>query len=324
MRSCAATTPAVVPEAGVGRIMDSIPSTDEDAQPASAGTSAIAASERGSRFLTTGDTGSGAPRALGLVVLEARPGVLLGVLELRAQRELSLLHGDLALVDRLGDEPGQVQHASARLACKVGGRDLRRLLSHEPRRDDRARDPGTHTQGHPEQPPHVAPFLPPKRLAARRRPAPIEMILTSGLETACSTRPEMRWTRPTTSPVATSTTSRRSSSRLVRSTEPLTSRSSGTVSSRIESIRIFVLSSTRNVLTSTMHRNRTSRPQKEESRMRATSPPSSAPIIVPASFSGRGARRRGFGSAHHTGGACADVPAESGPSSLSSPSPDGS
>src|SRR5919198_641356 len=208
------------------------------------------------------DTRSGAPRALALP--EARPGPPLGVLELRAQLLFPPLHGDLALVDRLGDQLGQVQHAAASLAGEVGGRNLGRLPANEARGDDRAGGPGAQAEGHPEQPPHAAPFFPPNRLTARRRPAPSEMILTSGLATACSTRPEIRWTRPTISPVASSTTSTRSSSRLVRSTEPLTSRSSGTVSSRIESIRIFVLSSTRNVLISTMPRNRTNRPQNEE------------------------------------------------------------
>src|SRR5262245_24813282 len=319
---------AVVPAGGpgVGRITDSIPTTDDEAQAASARKSGIGAKARSSPFLTRGDTRSGASLALPLP--EARPRAPLGILELRAQLEFPPLHGDLALVDRLGDQLGQVQHAAASLVGQVGGRDLGRLPAKEARGDDRAGGPGAQAEGHPEQPPHASPFLPPNRPTARRRPAPSEMILTSGLATASSTRPEIRWTRPTISPVASSTTSTRSSSRLVRSTEPLTSRSSGTVSSRIESIRIFVLSSTRNVLISTMHRNRTNRPQKEESTMRATSPPSSAPIIVPASSRRRlGAPR--VGSAHHTDGDSPDVPASCSPeaapsTSASSPSPDGS
>src|SRR5215207_4540159 len=257
-----------------------------------------------------------------------------------------LAHRRLPLGEGVGDEPGQIHHAAPRLTSEVGRRDLRGLFSDEPRRQDRARGPGPQAKRDPEQPPHAESFLPllpplpPNRLVALRTPTPIETSLTRGPETASSTSPEIRRTRPTISPVASSTTSTRSSSRFVRSRDPFTSRSSGTVSSRITSIRIFVLSRTRNVLMRTTHRNRTSSPQNADSTMSATSPPSSAAIIPtspPSSPSlsrlpGRrvAGHRPGSGSAHHTGGASSDVPPSvsdtprSGGGSVSSPSPDGS
>ena len=80
------------------------------------------------------------------------------------------------------------------------------------------------------------------------------MIFTSGLEAASSTSPESFSTRPTIEFALSSMTSTRSISRFVFSTEVLTSRSNGIVSSRIASIVIFVLSSTRNVFSSTKRR----------------------------------------------------------------------
>ncbi len=89
---------------------------------------------------------------------------------------------------------------------------------------------------------------------ALAQPGAEAMIFTSGLAAACSTSPESFSTRPTIAPES-NMLSTRSISRFVRSTEPLTSRSSGTVSSRIASIIIFVLSRTRNVFSSTTQRN---------------------------------------------------------------------
>src|SRR5262245_30626884 len=208
----------------------------------------------------------------------------------RQEFGLLVAHRLLALGDRLGDELREVEHPAAGLAGEPGGRHLLALAAEEARRHDRGRRPGPEAEGQPEQPSHGAALprpLPPNRLEAFRSPAPTEMILTSGPDTACSTRLEIRRTRPTISSAATSIPSTRSSSRFVRSTDPFTSRSSGTVSSRIASMISFVLSSTRNVLMSTMHRNSTSSPQKAESTMRATSPPSSAAITACALLAAR-------------------------------------
>ena len=156
-------------------------------------------------------------------------------------------------------------------------RDALGLLARPPRRDDRARRAGPEAERDPERRASPVPCGRPWPCAKPfRSPAPKLMTFTSGLEAASSTRPESFSTRPTMSLAASSIASTRSSSRFVRSTEPFTSRSSGTVSSRIASIIIFVLSSTRNVFISTTHRNRTSRPQNAARTIRAMSPPVSA------------------------------------------------
>ena len=79
----------------------------------------------------------------------------------------------------------------------------------------------------------------------------------------------------------------RSISRFVRSTDPRTSRRRGTVFSRVESIIILVLSRTRNVLSSTMHRNSTSSPQNAARMINAVSPALSAryPMVSSPSWS---------------------------------------
>src|SRR3990170_2510531 len=234
--------------------------------------------------------GGAGPAVRGLGVGGERGGELL----------LLLAHGLAPLGDRLGEQASYVHQPAAGLAGEVGRRDPAGLLAQEPHRHHCAGDPRAEAERDPEDPPHRYLFLPPKRLEAFFSPAPNATIFTSGPEAACSTRPEMRVTRPPISPADSSHPPPRASSRFVRSTEPLTSRRSGIVSSRIESTIIFVLSSTRNVLMSTTHMKITRSPQKADRTMRATSPPSSAAIMrsprvrvrAGASYRGRRGRAR--------------------------------
>src|SRR3972149_3219509 len=146
---------------------------------------------------------------------------------------LLLAHGLAPLGDRLGEQASYVHQPAAGLACEVGRRDPAGLLAQEPHRHHGAGDPRAEAERDPEDPPHRSLFLPPKRLEAFFSPAPNATIFTSGPEAACSTRPEMRFTRPTISPADSSIPSTPSSSRFGRSAEPLTSRRRGIVSSRI-------------------------------------------------------------------------------------------
>src|SRR5581483_6344083 len=193
----------------------------------------------------------------------------------RLLRELApaLLHRAPALGDRLRDPLAELEQAALRPTGDRARGDLLHLFAREPRREDRPGGSGAQAEREPEDPPHFfSPSLPRNFETAFDTPAPNEITLTSGLEAACSTRPETFSTRLTISEADSSMPSTRTSSRLVLTTEFRTSVSRGTVSSRTPSISSLVLSSMRKVFSSTTHRNRTSRPQKAARTISATSP----------------------------------------------------
>src|SRR5581483_4725815 len=193
----------------------------------------------------------------------------------RVLRELApaLLHRAPALGDRLRDALSELEQPTTRLPGDRARRHLLHLLAREASGEDRPGRPDAAADREPEDPPHLFSLPVPLNFdTALDRPAPNEITLTSGLEAACSTRPDTFSTRFTISEADSSMPSTRSSSRLVLTTELRTSVSSGTVSSRTPSISSLVLSSMRKVFSSTTHRNRTSKPQKAARTISATSP----------------------------------------------------
>src|SRR3954471_2116175 len=201
-----------------------------------------------------------------------------------AELVLPLVSRPAAFLHRGGDELAQIEETASRLTGQCRRRRTLGLPAGPPRRGDRRRGAEPDAERHPEQPAdHTRgsrPLLPAAFENPLRIPAPKLMSFTNGLLAASSTRPVRRSARPTIWLALSSMMSTRSISRLVFSTEVLTSRSRGIVSSRIASIVILVLSSTRKVLSSTKHRNRTSSTQPTASTIRAISPPVRARTVI--------------------------------------------
>ena len=198
----------------------------------------------------------------------------------------------------------------------VAGATSLRLLLRPTRGDDRARRAGPEAERDPEQPAPslLLPLRPCRRTCSTplRHPGPerdqLDERARGGLldEPARSARPGRR-SSPVDSSIdvdavelAVRPLDRVPSPRAAAGRSPRASRRSV----------IFVLSSTRNVLSRTMHRNRTSRPQNAARTMRATSPAGEREERHIGSLR-RGRRRVGrgqrvaypSGSAHHTEGA---------------------
>src|SRR3954464_11731171 len=201
-----------------------------------------------------------------------------------AKLVLALVHGAAALLHRRGDELAQIEQTAARFSREGGRRGAFGLSAGPSGRGYRGRGAESDAERHPEEAAdHTRGsrlLLPAARENPLRIPAPTPISFTNGLLTASSTRPESFSTRPTIWVALSSMMSTRSISRLVFSTEVLTSRRSGIVSSRIASIVILVLSSTRNVFSSTKHRNRTRSTQPTASTIRAISPPVRARTVI--------------------------------------------
>src|SRR3954467_15962494 len=201
-----------------------------------------------------------------------------------AKLVLALVHGAAALLHRRGDELAQIEQTAARFSREGGRRGAFGLSAGPSGRGYRGRGAESDAERHPEEAAdHTRGsrlLLPAARENPLRIPAPTPISFTNGLLTASSTRPESFSTRPTIWVALSSMMSTRSISRLVFSTEVLTSRRRGIVSSRIASIVIFVLSSTRNVLSSTKHRNSTRSTQPTASTIRAMSPPVRARTVM--------------------------------------------
>src|SRR4051812_15813448 len=201
-----------------------------------------------------------------------------------AQVVLALVHRAAPFLHRGGHKLAQIEDAAARLTRQGGRRGALRLPAGPAGRRDGGRGAEPDAERDPEQPTDhgrgARPPLPAAFENPLRTPAPKLMTFINGLLAASSTRPVSFSTRPTIWVALSSITSTRSISRFVFSTEVFTSRSSGIVSCRMASMVIFVLSSTRNVLSSTKHRNRTKSTHPTASTIRAMSPPVRARTVI--------------------------------------------
>src|SRR4051812_8931366 len=196
------------------------------------------------------------------------------VVELGANLGLALGHGLAALGERRSDQPAEVGARPLHLPAQVGRGHLLTLLLGPPGREHGRRGAGAEAEGQPEDPSHS--LGPRSRLMARWAPAVNAANLMSGLLMVFSTTVVRRAAEPAIRPADTTRVSTCSSSRFTEVTVVRTSDSSGTVSSRMPSIRVLVLSITRNVMNSTITRNTTRNSQPTAKPMSAMSPPTEA------------------------------------------------
>ena len=178
-----------------------------------------------------------------------------GVVVLRSSRSRSSI-ARLPLVDRFADQPAKVEDPPLSHGRRGRLRALHLLRVHRGQGDARwrpasPRRPRTAASLSAPSPCLLMPFL----------AGSDEMSFTSGLDAVFSTRPDIFDPRFPRSRWPERARVDASSSRLVRSTEVLISRSSGTVSSRIASIVGFGLSRPGTCSISTKHRTRT-RPRR--------------------------------------------------------------